>query len=338
MSIPIRKNTGASTFRRPEPDVDFVDNTVKVYKMIDGVKTLVRTEDPFPEGWDVPRWVKKKNEEEAEMAKISPEDRAKIITEYKIIKAANPERSMKSIAKELEVPTSTLYTWLNQKPKKDLPSAEQLKKDYVEFDCKINTVARKYGISWAKCKDLLRKAGLIDGLNQPVKEQLKVKVEESIEDPEEVNEEEGTKPDVYPLCGKGMIKDDRFWYQGRMICHNCGLTPSENVSIQYEPADNDWSVEDEEPIPYTVLPREVVTDHHVIATEIATLLDAKRADYGADNIRKFGSLGVLIRVSDKVERLINLQDKKTNFETKEDTWLDIAGYAMLALIELRAGR
>ena len=80
--------------------------------------------------------------------------------------------------------------------------------------------------------------------------------------------------------------------------------------------------------------------HHAIAEEIATLLDQKRADYGSENIKKFGSQGVLVRVSDKVERLINLSRKggEVNFESVEDTWRDIAGYAILALIELREGR
>lgn len=42
-------NTELKDNRPPE---GFIDHTVKVYKMVDGVKTLVRTEDPFPEGWD----------------------------------------------------------------------------------------------------------------------------------------------------------------------------------------------------------------------------------------------------------------------------------------------
>lgn len=93
-----------------------------------------------------------------------------------------------------------------------------------------------------------------------------------------------------------------------------------------------------EPIPYQ--PAEALTKHHDIAYEIANLLDQKRQDYGVENIRKFGSYGVLVRVSDKVERLINLsgKGKEPNFETTEDTWKDIAGYAILALIELREGR
>ena len=104
------------------------------------------------------------------------------------------------------------------------------------------------------------------------------------------------------------------------------------------PEDNDFTAEDDEPIPYTVV--DYITEHHKIALEIAELLDQKRQDYGTENIKKFGSYGVLVRVSDKVERLINLskRDDTPNFESVEDTWRDIAGYAILALIELREGR
>lgn len=104
------------------------------------------------------------------------------------------------------------------------------------------------------------------------------------------------------------------------------------------PEDNDFTAEDDEPIPYTVT--DYITEHHKIALEIAELLDRKRADYGTENIKKFGSYGVLVRVSDKVERLINLSKRndKPNFESIEDSWRDIAGYAILALIELREGR
>lgn len=96
-----------------------------------------------------------------------------------------------------------------------------------------------------------------------------------------------------------------------------------------------FTAANEEPIPYTLVP-----DHHNVAEEIACLLDRKGQDYGTENIKKFGSHGVLVRVSDKVERLINLskRNNKPNFESVEDTWRDIAGYAILALIELREGR
>lgn len=82
-------------------------------------------------------------------------------------------------------------------------------------------------------------------------------------------------------------------------------------------------------------------NYYTVAHEITQLLERKQNDYGTNNISKFGTKGVLVRVSDKVERLINLtweNDKEPNFESVEDTWKDIAGYAILALIELREGR
>jgi len=99
-----------------------------------------------------------------------------------------------------------------------------------------------------------------------------------------------------------------------------------------------FTAADEEPIPYQLV--ETILEHHHVADEIAELLDQKRADYGTENIKKFGSYGVLVRVSEKVERLINLSKRndKPNFESIEDSWRYIAGYAILALIELREGR
>jgi len=66
----------------------------------------------------------------------------------------------------------------------------------------------------------------------------------------------------------------------------------------------------------------VLAEHQLIAEEVAALLDRKRQDYGVDNIRKFGWKN----------------DKEPRYEAVEDTWLDLAGYAMLGLAELRSGR
>ena len=74
----------------------------------------------------------------------------------------------------------------------------------------------------------------------------------------------------------------------------------------------------------------------VLAEMKATLL-RKRHDYGQANIAKFGSLGILVRASDKIERLINLQHKDPELadETVMDTWLDLMGYAILAILWLK---
>ena len=148
-----------------------------------------------------------------------------------------------------------------------------------------------------------------------------------------------------------LINHQKVRFFDGSLCEKCGgkLIPKgkeEEYGCPFDepaynpnpPEDNDFTAEDDEPIPYTVT--DYITEHHKIALEIAELLDQKRQDYGTENIKKFGSYGVLVRVSDKVERLINLskRDDTPNFESVEDTWRDIAGYAILALIELREGR
>lgn len=68
--------------------------------------------------------------------------------------------------------------------------------------------------------------------------------------------------------------------------------------------------------------------------DLAKLLINKRLDYGAGNLAEFGTYGVLVRVSDKFHRLKNLSQKGTEPENEAitDTWQDIAGYAILALM------
>lgn len=62
----------------------------------------------------------------------------------------------------------------------------------------------------------------------------------------------------------------------------------------------------------------------------------KQACYGKGNIAKFGEIGTLIRANDKLERLYNLvflnRDNKIPEETVDDTWLDLADYALIALL------
>lgn len=77
------------------------------------------------------------------------------------------------------------------------------------------------------------------------------------------------------------------------------------------------------------------TEIGVVALEkmlrLVTLFDKKQADYGKGNISKFGEKGVLVRVNDKVERLINLlwNNRSPNFESVQDTWDDLAVYGVI---------
>ena len=75
-----------------------------------------------------------------------------------------------------------------------------------------------------------------------------------------------------------------------------------------------------------------------IADEIVNLLISKQRDYGKNNILDFGEYGILVRSNDKMARLKNLNQKGVNpaNESIEDTWKDISGYAIIALM-LRRG-
>lgn len=63
-------------------------------------------------------------------------------------------------------------------------------------------------------------------------------------------------------------------------------------------------------------------------------LCSKQNDYGHGNINKFGITGVLVRLSDKIERLSNLKEKGEEYyvanESFVDTLVDIVGYCVIA--------
>lgn len=64
----------------------------------------------------------------------------------------------------------------------------------------------------------------------------------------------------------------------------------------------------------------------------------KNADYG-DSFKKthlqFGEIAGLVRISDKVNRLISLSKKTTdsqNYESKRDTYMDLANYCLMQVL------
>lgn len=79
------------------------------------------------------------------------------------------------------------------------------------------------------------------------------------------------------------------------------------------------------------------------------LMVRKQADYGPGNISEFGELGVLVRLSDKLERLKHLLLARDDAgrvvfrpgdplnESVDDTYRDVLNYALIALM-LRQGR
>ena len=77
----------------------------------------------------------------------------------------------------------------------------------------------------------------------------------------------------------------------------------------------------------------------IIADELCAVLAAKQYDYGHSNIMDFGEYGVLVRANDKMARLKNLLSPTSETQPKnesiEDSWKDLANYAIIALMVRR---
>jgi hypothetical protein len=76
----------------------------------------------------------------------------------------------------------------------------------------------------------------------------------------------------------------------------------------------------------------------VLEKMLATFIK-KHKDYGKGNILDTGELGILFRINDKLRRLQNLtaKGKDPENESINETWLDIAVYAVIAIL-LRDGQ
>ena len=70
------------------------------------------------------------------------------------------------------------------------------------------------------------------------------------------------------------------------------------------------------------------------ALRVAEVVIAKQHDYGHDNILVFKEQGLVVRLWDKISRLKNLVWNNNNpkNESIEDTFTDIAGYAIIGLM------
>ena len=71
------------------------------------------------------------------------------------------------------------------------------------------------------------------------------------------------------------------------------------------------------------------------ALEIAQVVINKQHDYGHDNILAFREKGLVVRLWDKVARLKNLMwknDYEPKNESVVDTFIDIAGYGIIAVM------
>lgn len=85
-----------------------------------------------------------------------------------------------------------------------------------------------------------------------------------------------------------------------------------------------------------------IYEHKKICDELNETYEKKNADYG-DSIgelyNKLGDITILTRISDKYNRLMNLldpnNDRAVNYESVDDTILDMANYCIIWLMERR---
>lgn len=80
--------------------------------------------------------------------------------------------------------------------------------------------------------------------------------------------------------------------------------------------------------------------HQELLDYIHQLYITKNNDYGSsvhDTYMKYGITSYLIRIEDKLNRVRTLttKDRKVDDERVEDSLLDLANYAILAVMELR---
>lgn len=76
---------------------------------------------------------------------------------------------------------------------------------------------------------------------------------------------------------------------------------------------------------------------HKLATDLADMIIRKQRDYGTRNILGCPvgvEEGILVRLHDKLARLSNLlkNQSQPNNESIDDSWRDVAGYALVALL------
>jgi hypothetical protein len=75
----------------------------------------------------------------------------------------------------------------------------------------------------------------------------------------------------------------------------------------------------------------------VTRVEMRQLFLRKNAGYGPDAIGDTGLYGIAVRMNDKVKRLLHITrtEGAVSDETLEDTALDLAVYAAIALVYMR---
>jgi hypothetical protein len=75
-----------------------------------------------------------------------------------------------------------------------------------------------------------------------------------------------------------------------------------------------------------------------VLADMRAVMIERQHKYGPHNITMFGEKGCVVRLSDKLGRLVNLHfhnGAETPDETVEDTWIDAGNYGVIALMVRR---
>lgn len=84
-------------------------------------------------------------------------------------------------------------------------------------------------------------------------------------------------------------------------------------------------------------PKDLEEAFEKVNKELLDMFIKKHKDYGKGNILETEELGIAFRISDKLSRLKNLlgKNKTPQNESIEETWTDIAVYAVIAIMYKR---
>lgn len=97
---------------------------------------------------------------------------------------------------------------------------------------------------------------------------------------------------------------------------------------------------------YAIFALDRIENYVIDSYMITDILIRKQKDYGSKNIMRFGLMGVMLRMYDKIARLNNLMEKSlgnitaaisgnsVKGESIIDTFIDIVGYCTIALMVL----
>jgi hypothetical protein len=70
------------------------------------------------------------------------------------------------------------------------------------------------------------------------------------------------------------------------------------------------------------------------AQELLDVIISKQKDYGHDNILRFGRIGILVRIHDKIARLENLARRaaEPKNESLRDNYMDVINYCAIGMM------